>query len=100
MINPNPVIPLAAIGLVPMFPVIDVVPVVDIPDFARIAKLLAESKFTAAGPAATAENCLARPNTHKTAIETVKTFPNIRFMIFCFLKKVPLVCSLQAILFQ
>jgi hypothetical protein len=38
IVNPNPVIPVAVIGLTPISPVTWVVPVVEIPDFARIAK--------------------------------------------------------------
>jgi hypothetical protein len=50
MINPNPVIAVAAIGLTPILPVMAVVPVVEIPDFARITKSAAALRFTAAGP--------------------------------------------------
>ena len=38
----------AAAGLTPISPTIEVVPVVEIPDFARIAKLAADPRFTAA----------------------------------------------------
>jgi hypothetical protein len=45
------------IGLTPIFPTIEVVPVEEMPDFDRIAKLPADPRFTAAGPAAlTAED--------------------------------------------
>ena len=40
------------IGLTPIFPTIEVVPVEEMPDFDRIAKLPADPRFTAAGPAA------------------------------------------------
>lgn len=45
-INPNPVMRLAAAGLIPIAPVIDVTPVVETPVFARIAKLPAVPRFT------------------------------------------------------
>jgi hypothetical protein len=38
--------PVAAIGLTPIFPRIWVVPVVEIPDFDRIAKLQADPRST------------------------------------------------------
>jgi hypothetical protein len=47
MTSPNPVIPVAEIGLTPIFPTIDVVPVVVIPDFDRITKFPAVPRFTA-----------------------------------------------------
>jgi len=52
IVNPNPVMAVAAIGLTPISPVIKVDPVVDIPDFAKMTKLPADPRFTAAGPAA------------------------------------------------
>ena len=51
-INPNPVMAVLSIGLTPILPTIEVVPVVETPDFARITKLPAVPRFTAAGPAA------------------------------------------------
>ncbi len=41
-----------SIGLTPISPIIEVVPVVEMPDFDRMAKLPADPRFTAAGPAA------------------------------------------------
>jgi hypothetical protein len=49
MINPNPVMYVAAAGLTPRSPVTAVVPVVDIPVFARRTKLPAVPRFTAVG---------------------------------------------------
>jgi hypothetical protein len=48
MINPNPVMAPAAIGLTPIFPTIEVVPVVVIPDFESMAKLPAVPRLTGA----------------------------------------------------
>ena len=50
IINPNPVMYVAAAGLSPTSPVIEVVPVVEIPVFARITKLPAVPRDTGAGP--------------------------------------------------
>jgi hypothetical protein len=50
IINPNPVMYVAAAGLTPISPVIEVVPVVEIPVFARITKLPAVPRDTGAGP--------------------------------------------------
>jgi hypothetical protein len=51
---------LAAAGLTPISPVTWVIPVVEIPVFARIAKLPAVPRFTAAGPAALASGTDAK----------------------------------------
>jgi hypothetical protein len=48
-IKPNPVMKLAAAGLIPISPVILVVPVVEIPVFARSTKSPAVPRFTGAG---------------------------------------------------
>jgi hypothetical protein len=47
-INPNPVMKVAAAGLIPISPTIEVVPVVEIPDFARIAKSPTDPRSTGA----------------------------------------------------
>jgi hypothetical protein len=60
IVNPNPVMVLAAAGLTPISPVTWVVPVVEIPDFARTTKLPAVPRFTAAGPAALASGTGAK----------------------------------------
>ena len=50
MINPNPVMYVAAAGLTPMFPTIDVVPVLEMPAFVRMMKLPAVRRFTGVRP--------------------------------------------------
>jgi hypothetical protein len=50
IVNPNPVIAVAATGLTPILPSMPVVPVVEIPAFARITKSAAAPRFTIAGP--------------------------------------------------
>ncbi|MOA50552.1 hypothetical protein D3C78_1735810 [compost metagenome] len=54
MINPKPVIAVAAAGLTPMLPVTEVTPVVDIPDFVNMEKSPAPPRFIAPGPIPTA----------------------------------------------
>jgi hypothetical protein len=72
----------AAIGLTPMFPVIEVDPVVEIPDFARTAKLPADPRFTAAGPAASAAIGPVKPNTKETINALTIEFLLNLFMCF------------------
>jgi hypothetical protein len=60
IVNPNPVMALAAAGLTPISPVTWVDPVVEIPVFARITKLPAVPRSTTAGPAALASGTGAK----------------------------------------
>jgi hypothetical protein len=50
MINPNPVMAVAAAGLTPISPSTVVIPVVEIPDFVNVVKSPAERRFIGPGP--------------------------------------------------
>ena len=53
-VSANPVMPLAKIGLTPIFPTTEVVPVLETPVFDNISKFPAEPRFIAVGLAANA----------------------------------------------
>jgi len=58
-VRENPVKPVEEMGLTPMFPVIEEAGTVDTPDSARMAKLPAVRRLTAAGPVARARLVIA-----------------------------------------
>jgi hypothetical protein len=72
-----PVIYVAWAGLTPISPTIAVVPVLEIPVFARITKLPAVPRFTAAGPAANVVIDPLKPNINTKANTTIETLFNI-----------------------
>ena len=82
IINPKPVIPVAAIGLTPISPVIEVDPVVEIPDFVRITKLPADPRFTVAGPAANVAFGPTRPNINAKPNTVTETLLNFLIIVF------------------
>jgi hypothetical protein len=84
IVNPNPVIAVAAIGLTPISPTIEVVPVVEIPDFARITKLPADPRSTGARGAALVTLVDIAVITISAAISTAAAKPNL-FVKTCLL---------------
>jgi hypothetical protein len=79
----NPVIVLAGAGLTPISPVTEEVPVVEIPDFARITKLPAVPRTTAAGPAALASGTGARTPVNTEITKDSATSVARTFLMCC-----------------
>ena len=82
--RPNPVMNVAAAGLIPISPTTEVAPVVEIPDFAKTVKLPAEERLTASGPAASAVIAPAKTSTEET-IETAKKELLLILFNICFM---------------
>ena len=83
IINPKPVMYVAAAGLTPIFPVIEVVPVVEIPVFAKIAKFPAVPRTLLGNVFAdTLEICMIPNNAMKQ--KKVKSTLN-RVLVFFFI---------------
>jgi hypothetical protein len=77
----NPVMEVAAYGLMPISPVICVVPVVDIPVSARIAKLPADPRSTGACGAAETDRTGIKSDAKTVPIMTTASIPFIDFAI-------------------